>query len=72
LEKQQVKELTERRADRDQQRVDEILKQLTTAAKEDDNLFPIILDAVKARTTIGEICTALATTFGRYRDQLAR
>jgi len=72
LEQGQCEELAQRKQDRDQGRVDMILGTITEAASTEDNLFPYILDAVKARASIGEICTTLAGVFGRYRDQLAR
>jgi methylmalonyl-CoA mutase N-terminal domain/subunit len=72
LEKGQCEELAKRKQERDQGRVDMILKEITKTAATDENLFPYILDAVKATASIGEICTALAKVFGRYRDQLAR
>jgi methylmalonyl-CoA mutase N-terminal domain/subunit len=69
LEKTQVAELEARRRERDASAVGAILDRLEEASRGDDNLFPLILDAVKARTTIGEICGALVKTFGRYRQQ---
>jgi len=72
LEKGQCEELAKRKKNRDQKRVDMILETITTTAATEENLFPYILDAVKATASIGEICTALAKVFGRYRDQLAR
>jgi methylmalonyl-CoA mutase N-terminal domain/subunit len=72
LEKAQVAALQKRRAARDQAAVDRLLSRLEEASRGDDNLFPIVLDAVKADASIGEICSALAKTFGRYREQRVR
>ncbi|MDP3938898.1 MAG: methylmalonyl-CoA mutase family protein [Deltaproteobacteria bacterium] len=72
LEKAQVKELTERKKDRDQAKVDRSLAALDAAAKTDENLFPLILNAVTVRASVGEICATLERTFGRYRDQGGR
>lgn len=72
LETRQIEELNGRRGERDASAVEAVLSRLDTAAKTDENLFPVILEAVKARATIGEICSTLAATFGRYRDHTAR
>jgi methylmalonyl-CoA mutase N-terminal domain/subunit len=71
LEESQVADLRRRRSEREQATVDDVLARLETASRGDDNLFPLIVDAVKCRTSIGEICDALARTFGRYREQRA-
>jgi len=36
------------------------------AEKSDENLMPLILDAVKAEATLGEICDAMREVFGEY------
>jgi len=69
LEKTQVAELETRRRERDASAVGAVLDRMEEASHGDDNLFPLILDAVRARATIGEICGALVKTFGRYRQQ---
>jgi methylmalonyl-CoA mutase N-terminal domain/subunit len=68
LEREQVARLRERRASRDNTRVQRTLAALDAAARGTGNLMPLIVDAVAARATIGEICTTLAKTFGRYRE----
>ena len=35
-------------------------------AQTDDNLMPLILEAVKVEATLGEICNALRDVFGEY------
>jgi methylmalonyl-CoA mutase N-terminal domain/subunit len=72
LEKQQIEELHRRKSERDPARVDAALKRLDDASATDENLFPPILEAVKVRASVGEICSTLADTFGRYRDHTAR
>ena len=37
------------------------------AAHGSENLVPLILDALKARCTLGEVCDALREVFGTYR-----
>ncbi len=68
LEKEQVAALAKRRATRDNARVTKTLAKIEAAARATDNLMPHIVDAVSARATIGEICTALAKVFGRHRE----
>ncbi len=66
-EQAQVNRLKEIRRNRDQGVVDQILEALETAAKGSDNLMPILLDAVKAYATLGEICSVLRGVFGEYK-----
>jgi len=40
------------------------------AARGRDNLMPLILDAVRARVTLGEICDSLRTVFVRISRPL--
>ena len=68
LEEAQVASLGKWRKDRDAASVTSVLERLEAASKTGDNLFPIVLDAVKAGASVGEICTTLAATFGRYRQ----
>jgi methylmalonyl-CoA mutase N-terminal domain/subunit len=41
---------------------------LEAAAREDRNLMPPILDAVRAEVTLGEVADALRRVYGEYRD----
>jgi methylmalonyl-CoA mutase, N-terminal domain len=47
---------------------DRALKRLAEAARDGENLMPAILDAVRGYATVGEICEALRTVFGSYRE----
>jgi methylmalonyl-CoA mutase N-terminal domain/subunit len=69
LEQEQVALLKSRRGARDAARVQRTLDALDGAAGGSSNLMPLIIDAVAARATIGEICATLAKTFGRHRDR---
>ena len=52
-------------------RVEATLAALTNAAKSGDgNLLALVIEAVRARATIGEISDALEKVFGRYRAQI--
>jgi methylmalonyl-CoA mutase N-terminal domain/subunit len=63
----QMERLKRLKSERDNARVKDILSQLRNAAEGKDNLMPIILDAVKAYATLGEICDALRDVFGEYQ-----
>ena len=43
------------------------LDALAAAARGSDNLMPLIVDAVEARVTLGEICDRLREVFGTYQ-----
>ncbi len=68
LEKNQIERLRERKRSRNTEEVASALRSLKTATIGNDNLFPHILSCVKGSATLGEICSALAETFGRYRE----
>ncbi len=55
------------RAERDRTRVEAALAALDHGARGAENLLPLILDAVRAYATIGEICDTLRASFGIYR-----
>jgi methylmalonyl-CoA mutase N-terminal domain/subunit len=62
----QIKRLEELRAARDSSAVKDALAVLKKAAQGTDNVVPPILDAVKKRATLGEICNVLREVFGEY------
>ncbi|TFF94692.1 methylmalonyl-CoA mutase, partial [Candidatus Thorarchaeota archaeon] len=66
-EREQVRRLSEMKSGRDGEKVEKALAVLRIGAKGEDNLVPLILDAVKAYATIGEICGVLRDIFGEYK-----
>ena len=68
VEKKQVRALRERRRTRNGKRWEVSLKRLKQAAAGDENLMPLIIDAVAAYATVGEICAALKEVFGEYKE----
>lgn len=54
------------RKERDQEVVDRTLAGLETAAGTEENLMPVIVDAVKVRATLGEISQTLRRCWGEY------
>ena len=68
VERDQVKELIRRRAQRDQPAVDVTLAALVAASRTDENLVPPMLAAARAEATLGEICDALRAEWGAYTE----
>jgi methylmalonyl-CoA mutase N-terminal domain/subunit len=67
----QVEHLQAVRRRREGKRVQSAVAALEEAARGTDNLLPLILEAVEAHTTIGEISSTLVRVFGEYREGVA-
>lgn len=64
----QIKRLEELKANRDAEKVEEILNQLTQAAESGKgNLLELSIEAARRRATLGEISDALEKVFGRHK-----
>jgi len=63
----QIERLKRLRAGRDQAAVERALTALAGAARGKDNLMPLIVEAVEAYATLGEMCRVLRQVFGEYR-----
>jgi methylmalonyl-CoA mutase N-terminal domain/subunit len=68
VETEQVRLLTERKAQRDDAAIADALERMLAAARADDNVIPAMLDACRAEATLGEICNALREEWGEYRE----
>ncbi|NNC75741.1 MAG: methylmalonyl-CoA mutase, partial [Acidimicrobiia bacterium] len=68
VEEGQRQALGELRRDRDSARVEAALQALQAGAVGTDNLMPLLIEAARARATLGEIVSTLETEFGRYRE----
>ena len=66
-ERKQKENLTQIKAERDDEAVEAKLDTLCEAAEGDENLMPYIIDAVKVYATTGEICDAMRDVFGEYQ-----
>jgi methylmalonyl-CoA mutase N-terminal domain/subunit len=64
----QEKRLADLKARRDDAAVHQALARLLQAARDDDNLMPSMLDAVRAYATLGEIRHALEEVYGRFEE----
>jgi methylmalonyl-CoA mutase, N-terminal domain len=67
LEQQQRSRLAEVKLRRDSSRVQPALGALGAAARGNGRLMPPIIEAVKARATLGEISDTLRSVWGVYR-----
>jgi methylmalonyl-CoA mutase N-terminal domain/subunit len=67
IESAQREKLARLRAERDSEKVHELLGQLETAARGTDPLMPLLIGCVEHDATLGEICSTLRRVFGEYR-----
>jgi methylmalonyl-CoA mutase N-terminal domain/subunit len=68
IEKAQIERLREIRSGRDDKTTQDCLQRLEKAARGQENLMPLILDAAAAYATLGEISDRLRAVFGEYRE----
>ncbi|MGB2385982.1 MAG: methylmalonyl-CoA mutase [Flavobacteriaceae bacterium] len=69
--KQQIERLKSIKEKRNQDDVDQCLKNITAAAQNDKgNLLALAIEAAKSRATLGEISSALEVVFGRYQAKI--
>jgi len=68
LEKKQKERLRKLKERRDNEKVKKLLNKIKEVATTDENLFPYVLEAVKAYATVGEISNALREVFGEYTE----
>ncbi|MGB8995167.1 MAG: methylmalonyl-CoA mutase family protein [Pseudonocardiaceae bacterium] len=68
VECEQNRALAQRRAQRDQAAVDRALATMIEVAGGHGNLLDPMLDAARAEATLGEMCGALKTLWGEYRE----
>ncbi|MGQ9863147.1 MAG: methylmalonyl-CoA mutase [Bacteroidia bacterium] len=64
--RKQKERLTQIKAQRDNQKVEEALHKLEAAARSSENLLAACVEAARARATLGEISFALEKVYGRY------
>ncbi|MGY0233493.1 acyl-CoA mutase large subunit family protein [Longispora urticae] len=68
VEVEQKKLLADRKAARDDARVQAALADLVAVARTDGNMVPPMLEACRAEATLGEICDVLRAEWGEYRE----
>ena len=62
----QIKRLNDVKNKRDDSLVQSTLENIVTVARNEENLFPSIIDAVRKRATLGEIVSAIKEVYGEY------
>ena len=62
----QLARLDDTRRRRDRSRVNAAIDCLQNGAKSESNLMPLLIDAVKAHATVGEMCDGLREVWGEY------
>jgi methylmalonyl-CoA mutase N-terminal domain/subunit len=68
VEHEQVARLADLRKSRDPFKMAGAVEELQEAAACGENVMPYLIEAVKAKATLGEICAALTEVFGSYRE----
>lgn len=68
VEREQVARLSDLCKCRDSFKMAGSVEALQEAASCGENVMPYLIEAVKAKATLGEICTALKEVFGTYRE----
>ncbi len=67
IEAEACQRLATLRANRDNEKVSALRDQLAAAARNTDNLMPLIIECVDNDVTLGEVCHSLRAVFGEYR-----
>jgi methylmalonyl-CoA mutase N-terminal domain/subunit len=68
VERDQLAGLQKLKRERDNRKVREVLDKLHVAADKNQNLMPMIIDAVKVYATLGEIGDVLRQVYGEYKE----
>ncbi len=63
----QIEKIKKVKAERDNEKVKELLKKLDSNARADINLMPTILEAAEQYATLGEIADTMRNVFGEYK-----
>jgi len=67
IEAEQQLRLAELRRLREPNRVSELLSQLESTVKSQQNLVPLFIECVESKVTLGEICSVLRKVWGEYQ-----
>ena len=70
VERDQVERVRAVKAARNAAEVTHQLRRIADACRDGQNLMPILVDAVKAHASIGEIADVYRETLGRYREPI--
>jgi len=67
IEMQQIEKLVRLKQERDNQKVNEVISRVRDVARSNENVMPVLIEAVKAYATVGEISDVFRDVFGEYR-----
>src|SRR5229473_3507817 len=70
IEQEQIERVGRVKASRDAARVERRLKQLAEACRDNVNVMPVLIDAVKDYVSLGEIADVYRRVFGLYREPI--
>ncbi|MBU1023163.1 methylmalonyl-CoA mutase, partial [bacterium] len=70
VERNQVEKLRKWKEDRDSDAVNNTLKKVRKVAEERGEIFEAIIEAVKAKATLGELTGVMKEVFGEYRENV--
>ncbi len=68
VEKKQIERLKKLKQERDNEGVSQVLNKVRQVAQSDENVMPVLIEAVKAYATVGEISNTFRDVFGEYRE----
>lgn len=68
VEKEQIERLRTLKRKRDNGKVKTILDKVREVAKSNENIMPVMIEAVKTYATVGEISDVLRGVFGEYKE----
>jgi methylmalonyl-CoA mutase N-terminal domain/subunit len=70
LEREQIERVTAVKARRSAAEVERHCKRVADACRNGENLMPVLVDAVKAYVSVGEVADVYRQVFGRYREPI--
>jgi len=68
VEKKQIERLNRLKRERDNERVSQVLDKVRQVAQSEENIMPVLIEAVKAYATVGEISDILRDVFGEHKE----
>jgi methylmalonyl-CoA mutase N-terminal domain/subunit len=71
VEKKQVKRLKQKKRSRNAKKLASALSQLAGVAEANGDLMPAVMEAVRAQSTVGEICQVFRRVYGEYREAVS-
>ncbi len=66
--REQIESLNQMRKTRDKERVERHIEQLRTAAEDNENLMPYLIDAFRDYVSLGEVCQVFKEAYGTFEQ----